>query len=89
MKVGRFVAISGVVRYFRKVKESDEGPYICRAENEGGQTDEMVWLIIRSKFITAWGVRVETGICYHCSFYLCTVKRELDLSKKNDPPPPV
>ena len=33
----------------RKVKKTDEGAYICRAENEGGYTEETVYLLTQSK----------------------------------------
>ena len=33
----------------RDVRESDEGAYVCRAANEGGYSEERVWLLMQSK----------------------------------------
>ena len=33
---------------FRNVAVSDEGAYVCRAANEGGFTEQRVWLKIQS-----------------------------------------
>lgn len=31
----------------RAVREEDEGPYICRASNEGGYNEELVWILLQ------------------------------------------
>ena len=51
LHTGLFVGSRGYVLFpsFRSVKESDEGAFVCRAQNEGGVTEETVWLIIQSE----------------------------------------
>jgi hypothetical protein len=34
----------------RNVEKSDEGVYVCRASNEGGYSDGLMWLLIQSEF---------------------------------------
>ena len=33
---------------FSNVDKSDEGMYVCRASNEGGYNEEIVWLLVQS-----------------------------------------
>jgi hypothetical protein len=34
----------------RRVEKNDEGVYVCRASNEGGHNDGLMWLLIQSEF---------------------------------------
>ena len=36
---------------YRNVKLEDEGMFVCRATNEGGYNEEVVWLIVHSLYI--------------------------------------
>jgi len=36
---------------FRNVDKNDEGVYGCRASNEGGYNDGLMWLLIQSEFV--------------------------------------
>ena len=72
---------------FRNVSKTDEGQYICRATNEGGHADEMLWLLVESTYSYLWNenyikygwlIKLVSRLLYFCPWLCHIVVRAVD-----------
>jgi len=70
--IDRMIVFNNGSTVIRNVQKADEGRYICRASNEGGDTDDVAWLHVHSEpqvFIESETRKFSTGsrLNLHCS----------------------